>query len=504
MALLLALALSLLIVEVDMPRRKTSAESPTAAVPKTRKPPRTTTAALLETLQPNAAGIDVGADELWVCLPEGTEWPRPPNHPDELPARVRRFGTFTADLHALVALLRQARVDTVALESTGVYWIALYDLLQAEGVQVTLVDPRQTQRAPGRPKTDVKDCMWIQRLHSLGLLSAAFRPDEPIRVLRSYQRHRQSLVEDASRHIQRMQKALEQMNLKLTEVLSDITGMTGMAIIRAIVHGERDRHQLAKLRDGRCKHPEPTIALALEGTWQTEHLFALKQSLEIYDYYQQQISSCDQAIETHLKTLALPDKPAPLAARLHQRKRRGNELHFDARQRLYEMIGVDLTAIEGIEANTALVILSEVGTDMSRWASEKAFGAWLGLAPNPQKSGGKLKSAATRPGRNRAAQALRLAARSLHRSHSALGAFFRRIAARRGVPKAITATAYKLARIIYAMLKHGMAYASKGMDEYEADYRARQLRLLKKKAKELGFELHEQSAAATEVGPAAV
>src|SRR5271166_1020451 len=283
MALLLALALSLLIVEVDMPRRKTQPKSETAPVRKTPKTPSKVATALLETLQPNAAGIDVGADELWVCLPEGTELPRPPNHPDELPAHVRRFGTFTADLHALVALLRQAQVDTVALESTGVYWIALYDLLQAEGLQVTLVDPRQTQRAPGRPKTDVKDCMWIQRLHSLGLLSPAFRPDEPIRVLRSYQRHRQSLIEDASRHIQRMQKALEQMNLKLTEVISDITGTTGMAIIRAIVHGERDRHQLAKLRDPRCKHPEPTIALALEGTWQAEHLFALKQSLEIYD-----------------------------------------------------------------------------------------------------------------------------------------------------------------------------------------------------------------------------
>jgi transposase len=337
--------------------------------------------------------------------------------------------------------------------------------------------------------------MWLQRLHSLGLLSAAFRPDEPIRVLRSYQRHRQSLVEDASRHIQRMQKALEQMNLKLTEVISDITGVTGLAILKAILAGERDCKQLAKLRDGRCKQPEKTIALALEGTWQAEHLFALKQSLAIYEYYQQQIAGCDQEIDKHLQTLALPQKSQPLATRQKRRQRRGNELRFDARQRLYEMTGVDLTAIEGIEANTALVLLSEIGTDMSRWPNEKAFGAWLGLAPNPKKSGGKLLSSATRPGRNRAAQALRLAARTLRRSQSALGAFFRRIASRRGVPKAITASAYKLARIVYALLKHGMAYAQQGMQEYEADYRERQVRLLAKKAKELGFELSERSSA---------
>jgi transposase len=411
---------------------------------------------------------------------------------------VRLFGTFTADLRALATLLRQADVDTVALESTGVYWIGVYDLLEAEGFQVILVDPRQIQRAPGRPKTDVKDCMWIQRLHSLGLLSPAFRPDEPIRVLRSYQRHRQALVEDASRHIQRMHKALEQMNLKLPEVLSDITGVTGLAIIRAILRGERDPRVLAKLRDPRCKREEETIARALEGTWQAEHLFALRQSLEIYEYYQQQIAQCDAAIEEHLKTLALPEKPAPLPPRGRARKRRGNELHFDARGRLYEASGVDLTAIEGIEANTALVLLSEVGTDMSRWANEKKFGAWLGVAPNPKKSGGKLLSAATRPGANRAAKALRLAARTLQRSDSALGAFFRRIAARRGVPKAITATAYKLARIVYAMLKHGMPYAQKAMQEYEAEYKDRQLRLLKRKAKELGFELTERGAAGQE------
>jgi transposase len=517
MALFLALALSLLIVETDVPSRKPPTNSATdtttpgkarkappprrnakaLAVPKARKARKarrkaSAAEALLKTLHPHAAGIDVGAEELWLCLPPGDETAQEPADPTALPPYVRRFGTFTADLQALAALLRQEGVTTVALESTGVYWIALYDLLQKEGLQVLLVDPHQTRCVPGRPKTDVKDCMWIRRLHSLGLLSAAFRPDEPIRILRSYQRHRQSLIEDASRFILRMQKALEQMNVKLTEVLSDITGVTGMAILRAIVAGERDRHKLAKLRDYRCKEEEKTIALALEGTWQVEHLFALKQSLEIYDYFQQQIAQCDQEIDRHLQTLALPARPEPLAPRPRSRKRVGNELRFDARERLYQITGTDLTAIEGIEANTALVILSEIGTDMGRWPNEKAFGAWLGLAPNPNKSGGKLKSAASRPGKNRAAKALRLAARNLRRSNSALGAFFRRIASRRGVPKAITATAYKLARIVYAMLKHGMPYAQKGLEEYEADYRQRQVRLLKKKANELGFALLEK------------
>ncbi len=393
--------------------------------------------------------------------------------------------------------LLAAGVDTVALESTGVYWIPLYDLLQSRGLRLLLADPRQTADTPGRPKTDVKDCMWIQRLHSLGLLRAAFRPDESIRVLRSYQRHRASLVEDASRYIQRMQKALEQMNVKLTEVISDVTGATGMAILRAIVRGERDPQTLARLRQSNCKNDEATIALALQGTWRAEHLFELRQCLEVYDYYQKQVAECDRQIEAHLKTLALPAKPAPLPATRKKRavKRRGNEPHFDARQRLYEMTGVDLTAIEGIEAATALVILSEIGTDMSRWASEKKFGAWLGLAPNPRKSGGKLLSARTRAGSSRAAQALRLAARSLIRSQSALGSFLRRIASRRGMPKAITATAYKLARIVYGMLKHGTAYAQQGLAEYEAKHQQRQLRHLRRKAEELGYQLLEKGQA---------
>jgi len=410
-----------------------------------------------------------------------------------LPLHVRRFGAFTADLHAIAAWLRQCQVTTVAMESTGVYWIPLYDLLEHAGFQVLLVDPRQVQRAPNRPKTDVHDCQWIQRLHSLGLLTAAFRPEEPIRVWRAYQRHRATLIEEAGRHLQRSEKALEQMNVKLPEVVSDITGLTGMSIIRAIVRGERDPKALAQLRDHRCKESAETIARALQGTWQPEHLFALQQSLALYDYYHEQIRDCDRVIEAHLTGMALPEVP-PLEPRRRVRRRKDNEVAFDARQRLHHVTGVDLTAIEGIEESTALVVLSEIGTDMNQWPSEKHCGSWLGLAPNPRKSGGKVKSSATRPGVHRAAQALRLAAKNLQRSKSALGAFFRRIAARRGLAKAITATAYKLARIIYALLKHGTAYVAQGLAAYETAYRERVVRQVKRKAAELGLVVVERDA----------
>jgi transposase len=478
----LVLAVALLIVEADVPPRKSL---PALIDPATLN--------LVRTLNPHAAGVDLGSAEHWVCVPEGTAPDRPRRQPDGLPSRVRRFGTCTADLRDLADWLREAGVDTVAMEATGVYWVPLYDLLESEGFGVVLVDPHQIRAAPGRPKTDVKDCMWIQRLHGLGLLTAAFRPEEPIRVLRSYQRHRHGLVEDQSRFIPRMRKALEQMNVKLTETVKDVTGVTGLDIIKAILAGERDPKNLAQLRQPGCKHPQAQFARALEGTWQREHLFALKQSLELYEYFGKQIAECDRQIEQQLKALARPEKPEPLPPPSKPRRgRRKNELRFEARRLLYEMAAVDLTAIEGIDVNTTFVVLSEIGTDMSRWRSERAFGAWLGLAPNPRKTGGKLKSAKTRPGVNRAAQALRVAAQTLHKSNSATGAFFRRVASRRGVPKAITATAYKLARIIYAMLKHGQEYAKQGMQEYETAYRERQVRNLKKKAAELGLELKEK------------
>jgi transposase len=494
MALVLAV-LALLIVEDAMPRRKTP--SPDAAAQ-----------TLLKTLHPHAAGIDIGAAEIWVCVPDGAVPPgvtppgaAPPDAwlaevPPQTLERVRRFGSFTADLRAIALWLRQCGVTTVALESTGVYWIPLFDVLQEEGLEVLLVDPRQTTRAPNRPKTDKHDCMWIQRLHSLGLLTAAFRPEEGVRTWRSYQRHRANLIGDAARHLLRLEKALEQMNVKLTEVVSDITGLTAMSIIKAILAGARDPKVLARLRDRRCQNDQATIALALEGTWRPEHLLELRHALELYEYYHAKARECDGAIEEHLKGLALPEVK-PLPPKTRPRKRKDNEPTFDARQRLYQLVGVDLTAIEGIDERTALVVLSEVGTDMRRWPTEKHFGSWLGLAPCLRKSGGKVLSSATRPGIQRAAQALRLAAKNLQRSRSALGAFFRRVASRRGVPKAITATAYKLARIVYGLLKHGTAYVTQGLEAYEAAYRERAVKNLKRKARELGYELTAQEVAET-------
>jgi hypothetical protein len=295
------------------------------------------------------------------------------------------------------------------------------------------------------------------------LLTAACRPEEPIRVWRAYQRHRAPLIEDAGRHLQRMEKALEQMHVKLPEGVSDLTGLTGMRIIRAIVRGERDAQALATLRDHRCKERAATIARALQGTWQPEHLCTLQQSLAWYDDYHEQLRDCDRVIAAHVQGMAWPEGP-PLAPKRRVRRRKDHEVTFDARQRLHHVAGVDLTAIEGIEERTARVVLREIGTDMSQWPSEQPFGSWLGLAPNPKKSGGRVQSSAMRPGGNRAAQALRLAAQNLQRSQSALGAFFRRMAARRGLAQAITATAYKLARIIYARLQHGMADVAQGLE----------------------------------------
>jgi transposase len=381
------------------------------------------------------------------------------------------------------------------MESTGVYWVPLYELLEARGFQVLLVDARQVARAPGRPKTDEKDCQWIQRLHSYGLLAAAFRPAEQVVVLRAYLRQRDMLVTYAGQHIQHMQKALEQMNVKLTEVVSDITGVTGLAIIEAILRGERDPEALARLRDPRCKESEATIARALHGSWRAEHLFALRQALALYEFYHRQISECDQAIEAHLRTFADRSEGKPLPYRPRRRKREANEPRFDARARLYCVCGVDLTAIEGIDETTALVLLSEIGTDMSRWPSLKHFASWLGLCPQHKISGGKVLSRRVRRGASRAKRALRLAARSLHHSKSALGAFFRRLKARHGTPLAITATAHKLARLVYALLKHGTAYVAQELADYEAKYRERKLQGIARQARALGFQLVPAAAA---------
>jgi transposase len=311
--------------------------------------------------------------------------------------------------------------ETVAMESTGVYWIPLFELLSACGFQVRLVDPRQLKRVPGR-KTDVLDCQWIHQLHAFGLLAAAFRPDDQICVLRSYLRQRATLVTNAARHIQHMQKALELMNLKLAHVVRDIAGRTGLAIIRAILNGQREPRALATLRDPHCKADAETIARALQGTWRQEHLFELRQALELFEFYQQQIAACDREIEAQLTRL--PDKPGGtrLSDAPHRPKVRRSALSFDARQHLHRLTGVDLTHIDGIDAPTALTVVGEIGLDMTRWPTEKHFASWLGLAPGSHLSGGKQRSGRTKPSASRAAAALRLAASSLYHSRSALGA----------------------------------------------------------------------------------
>lgn len=431
----------------------------------------------LKRINLNAAGIDIGSEEHWVAVPPGR---------DGEAQDVRCFAAFTGDLWALADWLERCEIETVAMESTGVYWIPLYELLVERGFEVLLVDARQVKTVPGR-KTDVLDCQWLQELHTYGLLRAAFRPTEQVCVLRSYLRQRAMLVSYGAHHIQHMQKALEQMNVKLAHAVSDITGVTGMAIIKAILGGERDPVRLAQLRDWRCKHSEATIARALDGHYREEHLFALKQACELYEFYQGQLAACDQQIETCLQQFEHKSSEPLASQRKHKRRRK--DMGFDAHTYLQRITGADLTQIDGIDTNIALTVLSEIGTDMNRWPSEKHFGSWLGVSPGSKITGGKRLSGRTKPSANRAAAALRLAAQALSHSRSALGGYYRRLRGRLGAPKAITATAYKLARIVYRMLKFGAAYVDQGEAAYEERYRDRVFRNLKRRAKELGFEL---------------
>lgn len=433
----------------------------------------------LESINLDAAGIDIGSEEHFVAVPAGR---------DPQGRVVRSFGAVTSELHTLADWLEACDVSTVAMESTGVYWIPLFDLLQARGFEVRLVNPRHLKNVPGR-KTDVIDCQWIQQLHTYGLLQGSFRPDAEICVLRSYLRQRDTLVQYRSSHVQHMQKALDQMNIKLHKVISHLTGVTGLRIVRAILDGERDPKTLARLRHGRCKQPERVVAQALEGTWREEHLFALRQAVELYDTYTQQIQACDARIEAHLTTFddrsaggEPPKPPRHLTTNV-------SAPGFDAHSQLYRISGVDLTRIDGIAETTALTLIAEVGLDMSRWPSEKHFASWLGLSPGNKVSGGKRLSGRTPPCANRAAHALRLAAQSLHRSQSALGAFLRRLKARLGAPKAITATAHKLARIVYRMLRYGTEYVDVGQAYYEQRYQQRLLGSLERKARQLGYNL---------------
>jgi len=441
----------------------------------------------LEQISPNAAGIDVGAEEVYVAVP-----------PDRDEPSVRSFPTFTADLHRLADWLKQCQIETVAMEATGVYWIPLYEILEARGFRVYLVNARHLKNVSGR-KTDVLDCQWIQQLHTYGLLSASFRPPEQIVALRSLVRHREMLVQARSTHIQHMQKALTVMNLRLMNVLSDITGVTGMKIIRAILAGERDPKVLAPLRDERCAKSEAEIAKSLEGHYKPEQVFILQQAVELYDFYDRQVQRCDAELEALYGQFGPPQDPGTPPPPPRTQKRRKNQAHFDLASALYRMTGgVDLTRIDGLDALTLQEVLSEIGTDMSPWPTEKHMASWLRLCPNNQITGGKVKQTGVQPTQNRASTALRIAAASLHHSDSALGAFYRRIRARSGAPAAVTATAHKLARIIYAMLKDRKPYHDVGASYYEQQHRDRALRNLNRQAAKLGFRLEPAALASGE------
>ena len=437
----------------------------------------------LPVTQAHAAGIDVGSRSHWVCVGAGAGDPA---------ACVREFPAHTAGLHQLLDYLRQHHVTTVALESTGVYWIPLYELLESNGFEVLLVDPSYTKQVKGRPKTDRLDCQWIYRLHSVGLLAAAFRPDEKTCQLRSYLRQRANVIRYAGQHIQHMEKALEQMNLKLREVISDITGVTGQAILRAILKGTRDPQKLARLRNQKCKASEAEIAQALHGSYRDEHLFALRQAYEAWQFYQKQLDQVEEQIQQQLARMKQDRALPPLKPRPRTSGRKPNQPRFDVRTALYYVVGIDLTEIEGIAELTALTIISEIGPDVSKFATVKHFCSWLGLCPQLKKTGGRVKSSRTRPGVNRAAVAFRLAANSLYASKGALGAFLRRQKGRLGAPQAVTATAHKLARIVYLALKHGLAYVRQSQQEYEAKVREQQIKGVQRRARQLGLEVIEK------------
>lgn len=447
----------------------------------------------LPVLRPHACGIDIGSRCHWVCVGFAAAADS---------CLIREFPAHTDGLKAIVAFLREHQVTSVALESTGIYWIPLYELLAAEGFEVLLVDPSYSHQLRGRPKTDRRDCQWIYRLHSVGLLAAAFRPDEQTCRLRAYLRQRANLVRSASRHVQHMQKALEQMNLKLTEILSDITGLTGRSILRAILRGTRDPEKLAKYREKGCKASEAEIAQALTGTYREEHLFELKLAHEAWQFTLKQVEKVDEQIALQLGKMKCDRALPPLKPKARP-KRRVNSPGFDVRTALYYVVGLDLTEIEGISELTALTLISEIGPEVSKFPTVKKFCSWLGLCPNWKKTGGKVRSSRTRRGVNRAAQALRMSAQSLHHSQGALGGFLRRMKGRLGAQAAVTATAHKLARIVYLALKHGLTYVRRSQEEYEAQMRDKQVKALKRKARQLGLEVTEKTPASSATAAAA-
>jgi transposase len=439
--------------------------------------------AALPHINPHAAGLDISATEIVACV-----------RPDMSVTPIRTFSTYTPDLEALADWLQACHVTTVAMEATGVYWIPVYEILERCGFKVYLVNARHIKNVPGR-KTDICDSQWVQTLHTYGLLTNSFVPAPEIRALRAYWRQRANLIEHRAAHIQHMQKALQQMNLHLTEVLSDITGVTGLQILRAIVAGERNAQTLSQLRDQRCRRSPAEIAKALTGNYRPEHVFALKQALALYDFYTAQIADCDAEMERQYAAL----QPIADAADLPPQTSRKRNSHsknapqFDARTQLFRITGVDLVAVTGLDESSVQTIISEIGTDVSRFPTIKHFCSWLTLAPHNDISGGKVLHSRTLKARNRAGQAFRMAAQAVMRTQTPFGAFYRRLAARIGKEQAIVATAHKIARVVYAMLKHHQPFESTSQEAYERQHQERELKRLKHRAADLGFQLVPQS-----------
>lgn len=433
----------------------------------------------LRVLNRNAAGIDIGANEHWVAVPA-----------DRDPEPVRRFAAFTGDLVALAEWLRRCGVTSVVMEATGVYWIPLFQILETRGFEVKLVNAKHVRHVPGR-KTDQRDCQWLQELHSYGLLSASFRPENDICVLRAYLRHRDNVIRAAAQQVQLMQKSLIQMNVLLHNVISDITGLTGRKILDDILRGERDPMVLAAHRHPRIRATSEEIARSLHGDYREEHLFTLRQAVESYDFFGRQLRECDESILKVLRQFEpkLPPEATPPPSTSSHHKPQRNEPPVEFGGILYRLLGVDMTQVPGVQASTAITIVSEIGLDVSKFRSEKQFSSWLGLSPSPKISGGKRLGEERRRIRNRVAQALRIAATSLQRSPTALGAFFRRMRFRLGPAKAIKATAHKLARILYRLLRYGTAYVETGQQAYEEQFRTRQIKGLQRRAQDLGFTL---------------
>jgi transposase len=435
----------------------------------------------LPKLNLNAAGIDIGSQSHYVAVPQGR---------DE--QCVREFKSYTSDLYAMASWLKDCGVETVAMESTSVYWIPVFQVLESLEFEVILVNPRYVKNVAGR-KTDVSDCQWIQQLHTYGLLPASFRPDDEICVLRSYWRHRDMLVKYATAHIQHMQKALDLMNIHIHKAISDITGLTGMHILRAILDGERNPEVLAELRDPRVKCSKDELIQAMQGDYRPEHLFTLRQALNLYEFYWQQIVECDKQIESYLTEIGADADHDDVIRKPRKKKRvGGNAPKFDLQSHLMRLTGgVDVTEIDGMNVVTGLTAISETGLDMSKWLTEKHFCSWLSLSPNNRISGGKILSAKTKKVASRAACAFRMAAQSLHNSPTALGAFYRRIRSRSGGKAAVTATAHKIAKIYYNMLKYGKDYVDQGQDYYNKRYQDRLLKGLQRKAAAMGYQLVE-------------